>query len=401
VVAVQLNGSNMTVTTSEPAADSSAALAKMAGTSVSVLDRYPASAPVTSTPAPTVPVVTDPVVNPPVSGKAYAPLCCNVGMGAGGTSVLPGVNGTHYRVASNQDIDTATGVGFKILRIGCVSERLFKTGLKAELYTNTGCAMDALLAAGAYTGTKGAKVMWDLFHNYGGQTETGNYDGSKKWGTATLPVSLFVKQWAAAARKIMADPKACAATYAFDLMNEWVDVPDQVIFDCYQGVMTEIGAECASKGIKLSLNGRNYSSTSDFPNNTLFANLKHPSGNQWIEFSPHLYLDSGSDGYYNDADKAIDAAAAAVVGVNRLKGAFEFAKKLGVSMNIGENIVTGDQDRLLVGEEALLRFCIENSIPVFIFGISQDFGDNHHNLMLDINKPMLALVKKLIAEYGI
>jgi aryl-phospho-beta-D-glucosidase BglC (GH1 family) len=363
---------------------------------------------VAETPVVTLPSADLPTISPvSVSGGKKAVLACNVGMGQGGTSVLPGINGTHYRVASNADIDNAVNIGFKILRIGSVSERLFEVGQKAKLYrgvykNGVNHSIEHLLAAGAYAGSKGVKVMWNLFHNYGGQSETGDYAGSKKWGSVGGPsVELFVKQWTALIDVFLGDTKACAATYAFDLMNEWVGVPDQVIFDCYQGVITARGKQCADKGIKISLNGRNYSSTSDFPNNTLFKNLKHPSGSQWIEMSPHLYLDKGSDGYYDQSDMEMDPKEAAVIGINRLNPTLKWVASNGWGMNIGENIVTGNLTNLLVGEEAVLRTCIESGVPVFIFGVSQDFGDNHHNLMLPINAPMLALIKKLIKEYGI
>jgi hypothetical protein len=147
--------------------------------------------------------------------------------------------------------------------------------------------------------------------------------------------------------------------------------------------------------------GINFSNTPNWvTNNPGYQNLKHPVSNQYIEFSAHLYLDPGQDGYYTEGDVVSESdrkagITTATVGVARIRAFAKWLKDNNCRGNIGENIVTGNLKGLMQGEKALLEFCVANGINVYIFGMGDAFGSgNAHNIELGYNKPMLALAQE-------
>lgn len=410
IVNVVTIGSVMWVTTNEIGDDTDAKVAAMVGKPVTIIDRYPS----TTTP----PVVTPdpPVVTPPVTTPTtkIGSIGANLGMGAGGTSGpsgagvpgLPGTNTHNYNFCPLEDIQTAQSLGMKHARVGTVAERLWKPTLKAELYRGkdsygNNYVAEEVLRAGKQLAAAGIRPMWDFQHNYGKQSTTNADSGAKDWGTGSLTQDLFVAQVGSFLGLLKEDATVWANTRAIDLMNEWsgTTTVDWVVA-AYQAAMTKWGA--FAEHIVWSLNGMQYSNTQQFATlNAKFATLKHPVSQDLIEFSPHLYLDAGSDGYYDAGDAAMSATAALVVGVNRLKPALAFAKACGVGINVGEINLDGDAAVLLPGYEATLRLGVESGAIMYEFGISKDFAGNHHDIMLPSNAAVLAVTKKLISEYKI
>lgn len=143
VTSVVLDGVNMRITTGEPAADSAAALARLAGTVATVKDRYDA-------PATTVPPV---VVAPPV--VASQPL---VGVNISGLGSNPYVQnaviGTHYRDVEPKYLDKYDALGCKLYRVPLAVERLVRTN-KGALVVSVVAEITAVLDRLAAKGAKG------------------------------------------------------------------------------------------------------------------------------------------------------------------------------------------------------------------------------------------------------
>lgn len=329
-------------------------------------------------------------------------LFINLGMGAGGDSVLPGIHGRNYALPSEAEIKRAVSYGFKRFRVGFLWERAIKPGGRSELYrgkdsSGNNYTIEEMIRVGQTCKKYGATVKWDM-HNYGGYSTTGSSANRKKVGSSGGPsIDVYANDWLAIINALKSDKDCWDATYGFDTMNEWESMTYAVVKAAGQKVL-DVCAKTAEKKIFI-FEGINYSSTTNWvQNNPDYYMLNHPLGKQYIEFSGHLYLDAGADGYYTEGDvlSSQDAARGwthATVGLERIKGFANWCKANGVKGNIGENIVTGSMSKLMVGEAALLKFCYDSGIDVYIFGMGDWFGNNAHNIELEVNKPMLALTQ--------
>lgn len=323
----------------------------------------------------------------------------NLGMGAGGDSVLPGIHGRNYAFASEAELRRAYAYGIRRIRAGFLWERAVKPGGKSELYRGDNETIDQMIVLGRLCKKIGITVKWDM-HNYGGYSNTNSSSGRKKVGSNGGPsIDVYANDWKAIILALKSDKDCWDATYGFDTMNEWESMTYAVVKAAGQKVL-DVCAQVAEKKMFI-FEGINYSSCTNWvQNNPDYYTLKHPLGKEYIEFSAHLYLDAGADGYYTEGDivSAGDAAKGwtqATVGLKRIEGFANWCKQYGVKGNIGENIVTGSMSKLMLGETALLKFCVASGIDVYIFGMGDWFGNNAHNIELEVNKPMLALVKSL------
>lgn len=323
----------------------------------------------------------------------------NLGMGAGGDSVLPGIHGRNYAFASEAELRRAYSYGIRRIRAGFLWERAVKPGGKSELYRGDNETIDQMIKLGQLCKKIGITVKWDM-HNYGGYSNTNSSSGRKKVGSNDGPsIDVYANDWKAIILALKSDKDCWDATYGFDTMNEWESMTYAVVKAAGQKVL-DVCAQVAEKKMFI-FEGINYSSCTNWvQNNPDYYTLKHPLGKEYIEFSAHLYLDAGADGYYTEGDivSAGDAAKGwtqATVGLKRIEGFANWCKQYGVKGNIGENIVTGSMSKLMLGETALLKFCVASGIDVYIFGMGDWFGNNAHNIELEVNKPMLTLVKSL------
>ncbi len=330
----------------------------------------------------------------PSTGKGQ--IGFNIGMGAGGDSVLPGKENTNFRLPVESEIQRAVGYGVRRFRIGSLWERNIKPGGRSQLYEDH---IERIIEVGRLCKKHGATVMWDLFHNYGGYSNTGSSKDRKKVGDPGGPsIELFANDYKAIIERMKADPDCWDATFGFDIMNEWVGVDYPTVFQASQRFLDVCAPLMDDK--KAIFEGINYSSTVHWvKNNPDFYKLKDPRGSlaEFAEFSGHLYLDHAASGFYKQGDSvsAADAKAGITpenIGVKRIQGFANWLKQHGMKGNIGENIVSGNLPNLLKGEAALLDFCIANDIDVYIFGMGDWFGSNPHNVEIPENKPMLVLI---------
>lgn len=323
----------------------------------------------------------------------------NLGMGAGGDSVLPGIHGTNYGFPTETEVKRAYSYGIRRIRVGFLWERAVKPGGKSELYRGNNQTIDEMIKLGRICKQVGMTIKWDM-HNYGGYSNTNSSSGRKKVGSNGGPsIDIYANDWKAIILALKSDKDCWDATYGFDTMNEWESMTYAVVKAAGQKVL-DVCAPVSEKKMFI-FEGINYSSCTNWvQNNPDYYTLKHPLGKEYIEFSAHLYLDAGADGYYTEGDivSAGDAAKGwtqATVGLKRIEGFARWCKQYGVKGNIGENIVTGSMSKLMLGETALLKFCVASGIDVYIFGMGDRFGNNAHNIELEVNKPMLTLVKTL------
>jgi hypothetical protein len=371
-----------------------------------VKDRYPASTapsapPATVEPVPETPPVETPAPTPtpsPISTAVRGVIGINLGMGAGGDSVLPGIHGRHYAYSDDGEIGRAAGHGFLRYRGGGLWERFIDAS--GKLITGAGSSLEEFKRYCRTAGRMGAKVLAESFHNYGGYSKTNTSDNRIKVGAKGGKTPLqFAQEWNLILTNLKADAEVWAAIYGVDTMNEPESMGVDVVFAMHQAFLDVNGVLMGDK--MCVFEGINFSSTVDWvKNNDIFKNLKHPVDNKYIEFSGHLYLDQGSSGFYStDSVSDSDAKAGmttANIGVKRIAAFAGWLKKYGFKGSIGEHIVTGNLTGLLAGSAAMLKFCIDNGIDVYIFGMSSWFGDNHHNIELPINQPTLAMVKEAI-----
>ncbi|TWI52967.1 hypothetical protein IQ22_02802 [Pseudomonas duriflava] len=352
--------------------------------------------------ATTAPAANDSSVKNTV-GKIYI----NLGMGAGADQVIPGTSGTNYELPSEAEIKRAKEHGFDEFRIGFIMGRVFKSANSTEMYKGNDTkgrpyTSDRMLQVGKLCKKYGATIMWDN-HVYAYFPSNGA-SGKSKFGSSGYTAEMYANHWYALIQHLKSDPDTWAATTRFDLCNEPYDCDEATMIKMYQAVINRC-AEISEDKIFV-LNGTKYSSTRNWvANNPNFHTITHPRGKQYIEFSGHLYLDAGADGYYEgDVISASEGVTFETVGTKRIEGFANWLKTHGFNGNIGENLVTGSLTNLMKGERQLLKYCVENGINVYLFGMGDWFGKgNAHNIELNAsnssidNSAMLALAKEMTA----
>lgn len=336
-------------------------------------------------------------VRPP-SAKRKGIVGTNLGMGQGAPNRGVGTQGTDYNYPVESEIVRAKGYGLTRFRVGGIFERFFKRQGSTEMYLGKDAkgkeySSASVIRVGQLCKKHGCTVLWNPFHNYG------TVFGKKVGSAGGLTAAQFGQAWRTFILHVKSDPDAWAATYGFDLMNEWSGMQFDPIFDATQAVLDACGDILEDKFIVPE--GKDYSSTANWVrNNDGFTKLKDPRGPGFIEFSGHLYLDQDASGFYKSGDTARAPYTPESVGVDRLQGFADWIDQHGFRGNIGETIVPGDMPKLLKGLENMLTMARDRGIDVYIFGMGDWFSDSYstvHNLEIDRNKPTLELVKNFAA----
>ncbi|WNG50675.1 glycoside hydrolase family 5 protein [Archangium minus] len=134
-----------------------------------------------------------------------------------GSSVLPGVYGTNYTMPSQESLRNLKSRGHNVIRVPFNWERI-QPVLNGGLNTSyLGYLLQTLENANAV----GLGVIVDM-HNYGRYTSNGQ---TSTFGSAALKKESYADAWRRIASAIKSNPKAYAAVYAYDIMNEPHDLP--------------------------------------------------------------------------------------------------------------------------------------------------------------------------------
>ncbi|MGS0941569.1 cellulase family glycosylhydrolase [Pseudomonas luteola] len=417
---VEIFGSIMSVTYPGPKLDP----AKLAGKSVVFTVPKSEESPVT----PSVPA-NDPATSTGSIRRRYGKIFCNAGMGSGadGDAYIPGIYDTNYSFFTEAEARRIKSYGFDEVRVGFLMGRIIVSAGSGKMYLGKDAkgknyAATQMYEVGKICKKVGLTIMWDN-HVYG----TFPCNGSQKKQQLGVGYSYeqFANDWYTLISHLKADPDTWSVTTRFDLCNEPILQTDAVLVKAYQAVIDK----CApiSEDKIFVLEGRVYASARNWVQlNPTLHTVTHPRGRQYIEFSAHLYLDPGADGYYDEnGNQIIDAqddklsdtdikngVTFDTIGTSRIQGFADWLKKYDFNGNIGENLVVGSLTNLMKGERKLLEFCIENGINVYLFGVSDWFGNaNPHNIevttsnsakvggnpMFD-NTNMLALAKEMAAK---
>jgi hypothetical protein len=358
-----------------------------------------ASTPVVPRPANTTPIITAP-------GRKRGRLCLNLGAGAGGDTVIPGMQGRNRGYASEAEIVHAVNVlKCRHFRIGGLWETFIQPGGKSELYTGTvnggPSAIDELIRVLSSLADKGCTAMPDPFHNYGGYSSTGTSANRIKIGDPGGPsVKRAVLDHKAVLLAVKANPKAWSALTEYDTMNEWLYVAYTNIKAFHQEFLDICGP--IMDGKVPVIEGDLWSSTVHWATlNPGFADLVYPAGVSKIKCSGHLYLDPASSGFYDkDEVSQLDAAAGMTtdnIGIMRMLSMEAACEAAGVDMSIGEHNVPGDKPKLIKGSENMIRYCISKGIDVHIFANST-WLDETHNILKPKNQPYLEMLMGIWAE---
>ncbi|ASN68643.1 hypothetical protein 3S11_21 [uncultured Caudovirales phage] len=377
---------------------------------------------------PSVPA-NDPAPSAGSIRRRYGKIYTNAGMGSGadGDAYIPGIYDTNYSFFTEAEARRIKSYGFDEVRVGFLMGRIIVSAGSGKMYLGKdpkgkNYAATQMYEVGKICKKVGLTIMWDN-HVYG----TFPCNGSQKKQQLGVGYSYeqFANDWYTLISHLKADPDTWSVTTRFDLCNEPILQTDAVLVKAYQTVIDK----CApiSEDKIFVLEGRVYASARNWVQlNPTLHTVTHPRGRQYIEFSAHLYLDPGADGYYDEnGNQIIDAqddklsdtdikngVTFETVGISRIQGFADWLKKYDFNGNIGENLVVGSLANLMKGERRLLEFCIENGINVYLFGVSDWFGNaNPHNIevttsnsvkvggnpMFD-NTNMLALAKEMAAK---
>lgn len=340
-------------------------------------------------------IISTPVVVTPPVDESYlrtkGRIFVNLGMGAGADNVLPGKEGTNYSFMTEAEIKRAVGYGFKQFRVGFIMGRVYKQANSLEMYRGIDpndatrkYTLDTIIDCLKVCKTYGAKVLLDN-HVYAFWPSNGAAN-KVELGSYGYTAEMLANHWYGIIQELKKDTDAWSAVYGFDIVNEPYTISDAVWSKCVQAVIDK----CApiSEDKIFVIEGIGYSSTRNWvANNPSLSKITHPRGKAYLEFSGHLYLDAGADGYYEgDTLSSTDTSNGVTfetVGTTRLAGFKKWKNDNKVNASIGENLVTGTLTNLMKGERALLEDCIANGIDVYLFGMGDGFGiGNAHNIEL-------------------
>lgn len=351
--------------------------------------------PATTTPDP---VDTTPPKDPTPVGtsvrKVVGDINFNAGMGAGADAdaYIPGIYDRNYSFFTEAEAIRLKQYGAVCLRVGFLMGRVVVVAAQGKMYTGGNYTADNMLKVCEICDKVGLGIMWDN-HVYGFSYGNGS---SKKAqiGTANYGPDAFAMDWFTLISFLKANPVAWRVTKRFDLCNEPIYVRDAEWVKAVQAVINK----CApiSEDKIFVIEGVNWASARSWlQSNPTLHTVTHPRGRQFLEFSCHLYLDKGADGYYDENGNQIvdsfddvlsdDDKARGItfetVGTARFADFLAWLKKYDFNGNIGENIVIGNLPNLLKGERALLKMAIDNGVDVYLFGVSNWFGNsNPHNI---------------------
>ncbi|AHL74695.1 cellulase [Stutzerimonas stutzeri] len=325
----------------------------------------PAPAP---TPAPTTPVVSD--------GSGIDLVGVNFGSGVFDPGTVPGIYNKGYTYADESYYKRHAGLGFKLVRLGFLWERI-----QPKLGTELDAAeLGRIKQSLDYAQKYGIKVILDM-HNYY------RYYG-KVINSPEVPRAQFAETW----RKIAVQVSKHPALYGYGLMNEPYNTGNNLWPQTAQAAGQAIRKVDPTKWIMIA--GDRYSSAFHWQKyNTQLINdpwMRDPKNN--LVYEAHQYLDSDYSGTYRNRAETF----APNLGVERVKPWVEWLKKNKLRGYIGEHGIPDFSPSAVVATDKLLAYLAENCIPSTYWAAGPRWGENI--MALDVSsgkhRPQLAPLQK-------
>ncbi|TLX53652.1 glycoside hydrolase family 5 protein [Stutzerimonas nosocomialis] len=338
------------------------------------------TAPVVTAPKPTAPVAptptpTAPVTSTPSNGAKLDLVGVNFGSAVFDGGNVPGVYNTNYTYAAESYYKRHSELGFKLVRLGFLWERI-QPKLGAEL---NNAELARLMQSLDHAQKYGIKVVLDM-HNYY------RYYG-KQINTPDVPISQFANAWRLIAQKVVNHP----AVYGYGLMNEPHDNNDgwpAAALAAAQAV------RAVDKNRWIFVAGERWSSAYHWPsyNSRLIQNpwMRDPKNN--LVYEAHMYIDSDFSGNYFNKAETFDP----MIGVNRVKPFVEWLKQHKLRGFLGEHGVPDFSPSAMVATDNLLAYLRQNCIPSTYWAAGPWWGEYSMSLDVTSNKarPQLPILQK-------
>ncbi|HCJ29077.1 MAG TPA: cellulase, partial [Pseudomonas sp.] len=341
------------------------------GTTTPPASAQPAPAPApapTPAPAPSTPVVSD--------GSGIDLVGVNFGSGVFDPSNVPGIYNKGYTYADESYYKRHAGLGFKLVRLGFLWERI-----QPKLGTELDAAeLGRIKQSLDYAQKYGIKVILDM-HNYY------RYYG-KVINSPEVPRAQFAETW----RKIAVQVSKHPALYGYGLMNEPYNTGNNLWPQTAQAAGQAIRKVDPTKWIMIA--GDRYSSAFHWQKyNTQLINdpwMRDPKNN--LVYEAHQYLDYDYSGTYSNRAETF----APMLGVERVKPWVEWLKKNKLRGYIGEHGIPDFSPSAVVATDKLLAYLAENCIPSTYWAAGPRWGENI--MALDVasgkHRPQLAPLQK-------
>ncbi|MCQ4286231.1 glycoside hydrolase family 5 protein [Pseudomonas stutzeri] len=320
------------------------------------------------TPAPTPPVVSD--------GKGIDLVGVNFGSGVFDPSNVPGIYNKGYTFADESYYKRHSALGFKLVRLGFLWERV-----QPKLGTELDAAeMGRIMKSLDHAHKHGIKVILDM-HNYY------RYYG-KVINSPEVPRAQFAETW----RKIALQVSKHPALYGYGLMNEPYNTGNNMWPQTAQAAGQAIRKIDSSNWIMIA--GDRYSSAFHWQKyNTQLINdpwMRDPKNN--LVYEAHQYLDHDYSGTYRNRNETF----APMLGVERVKPWVEWLKKNKLRGYLGEHGIPDFSPSAVVATDKLLAYLAENCIPSSYWAAGPRWGENI--MALDVtsgkHRPQLAPLQK-------
>ena len=350
---------------------------------ISVVSASSVSAPVAAAPAPApapAPVQTPAATTPVVSdGSGIDLVGVNFGSGVFDPSNVPGIYNKGYTFADESYYKRHAGLGFKLVRLGFLWERV-----QPKLGTELNAAeMGRIKQSLDYAQKYGIKVILDM-HNYY------RYYG-KVINSPEVPRAQFAETW----RKIALQVSKHPALYGYGLMNEPYNTGNNLWPQTAQAAGQAIRSVDSSKWIMVA--GDRYSSAFHWQKyNTQLINdpwMRDPKNN--LVYEAHQYLDADFSGTYRNRAETF----APNLAVERVKPWVEWLKKNKLRGYIGEHGIPDFSPSAVIATNNLLAYLNENCIPSTYWAAGPRWGENIMALDVASGKfrPQLAPLQKYAA----
>jgi endoglucanase len=326
----------------------------------------PAPAP-TPAPAP-APVVSD--------GSGINLVGVNFGSGVFDPGTVPGIYNKGYTYADESYYKRHAGLGFKLIRLGFLWERI-----QPKLGTELDAAeLGRIKQSLDYAQKYGIKVVLDM-HNYY------RYYG-KVINSPEVPRAQFAETW----RKIAVAVSKHPALYGYGLMNEPYNTGNNLWPQTAQAAGQAIRKIDPSKWIMIA--GDRYSSAFHWQKyNTSLINdpwMRDPKNN--LVYEAHQYLDFDYSGTYTKRAETF----APMLGVERVKPWVEWLKANKLRGFLGEHGIPDFSPSAVVATDNLLAYLNANCIPSTYWAAGPRWGENI--MALDVtsgkHRPQLAPLQK-------
>lgn len=327
----------------------------------------PAPAPV-QTPVATAPVVSD--------GSGIDLVGVNFGSGVFDPANVPGIYNKGYTFADESYYKRHAGLGFKLVRLGFLWERI-----QPKLGTELDAAeLGRIKQSLDYAQKYGIKVILDM-HNYY------RYYG-KVINSPEVPRAQFAETW----RKIAVQVSKHPALYGYGLMNEPYNTGNNLWPQTAQAAGQAIRTVDPTKWIMIA--GDRYSSAFHWQKyNTSLINdpwMRDPKNN--LVYEAHQYLDSDFSGTYRNTAETF----APNLGVERVKPWVEWLKANKLRGYLGEHGIPDFSPSAVVATDNLLAYLNANCIPSTYWAAGPRWGENI--MALDVSsgkfRPQLAPLQK-------